>query len=240
MEFLLKVENLTVGYSEDIEILHDVSISVGPGRITGMIGLNGAGKTTLIKSIYGFLKPKKGRVLLDDRDITGTDPHSLIHKGLWYLPQDSGLFPYLSVEDHLRIPIRPLRLSNAEQKRRLSEVLEQFPALAAKRRKKAGDLSGGQQKMLECAMAMMVRPRLLFIDEPTVGLAPKIAVEMYERIQRFWEDGTTIFMIDHNVRQLIEMSGYIYVMSLGRITSEGPQEKFRGELKEQVRHWLGL
>ncbi|MBW2059654.1 MAG: ATP-binding cassette domain-containing protein [Deltaproteobacteria bacterium] len=240
METLLEVDNVTLGYSEDIDILHDVSVRIAASTITGMIGLNGAGKTTFVKGIYGFLKPKRGRILLEGEDITNAEPYMLIHKGIWYLPQDSSLFPYLSVEDNLSIPTRPLQLSRLQVRGRMEEVFDQFPDLRDKRKKKAGDLSGGQQKMLECAKVMMVKPRLLFVDEPTVGLAPKFAMEMYERIVGFLHGGMTVFLIDHNVRQLIKLSSYIYVMSLGRITSEGPQDRFKGELKHQVRQWLGF
>lgn len=240
MENLLEVDNVTLGYSEDIDILHNVSVKIAPSTITGMIGLNGAGKTTLVKGIYGFLKPKQGNILFEGEDITDVQPYSLIHKGIWYLPQDSSLFPYLSVEDNLSIPIRPLQLSRLHVKERMKEVFDQFPDLREKRKKKAGDLSGGQQKMLECAKVVMVKPRLLFVDEPTVGLAPKVAIEMYKRIVEFLHEGMTVFLIDHNVRKLIELSSYVYVMSLGRIASQGPQDQFKGELKHQVRQWLGF
>lgn len=237
---LLQVVNVTSGYSQDLDILQDISITVRPSTITGLIGLNGAGKTTLIKTIYGFLKPRRGRIFYQGQEITGIDPHALIGKGIWYLPQDSGLFPYLSVEENLLIPTMQLSLTTAERAARLHEAFGLFPAIAATRGKKAGDLSGGQQKMLECAKALIVRPQLLFVDEPTVGLAPKVAVEIYDRIRAFAARGTTVFLIDHNVRQLIELASYIYVMNLGRIVNEGPQEHFRGELKTQVRRWLGL
>jgi ABC-type branched-subunit amino acid transport system ATPase component len=240
METLLEVQNITSGYSEDIDILQEISLNILPSTITGMIGLNGAGKTTFIKTIYGFLQPKHGRIVFQGEDITGADPYSLIHKGIWCLPQDSSLFPYLSVKDNLSIPTRALRLSRLQVKERLQEVFDQFPDLEKYRKKKAGDLSGGQQKMLECGKVLMVKPQLLFVDEPTVGLAPIIAMEIYQKITDFWEQGMTIFLIDHNVRQLIELSSYIYVMSLGKIASEGPQDQFRGELKQQVRQWLGL
>ena len=240
MENLLEVQNITSGYAEDIDILQDVSLHIPPSTITGMIGLNGAGKTTLIKTIYGFLKPKQGRIVFKGEDLTGANPYALIHKGIWCLPQDSSLFPYLSVEDNLSIPTRSLQLNRSEIKERLQEVFDQFPDLEKKKKKKAGDLSGGQQKMLDCGKVLMVRPKLLFVDEPTVGLAPIIAMEIYQKITSFLEKGMTIFLIDHNVRQLIELSDYIYVMSLGKIADEGPQEKFRGELKQQVRQWLGL
>lgn len=109
-----------------------------------------------------------------------------------------------------------------------------------KRNNRAGDLSGGQQKMLECAKVSMTQPEMLFVDEPTVGLAPKIALRLYNEIQKFKDEGMTIFLIDHNVRKVIELTEYIYVMSLGKIVEEGPQKDFRGELKGQVKQWLGL
>lgn len=237
---LLQVQNVTSGYAEDLDILQDVSVTVSSSTITGLIGLNGAGKTTLVKTIYGFLKPRGGRILYQDEEITGADPHTLIEKGIWYLPQDSGLFPYLSVEDNLLIPTMQLKLTKAEREERREEAFARFPALMAHRKKKAGDLSGGQQKMLECAKALMIKPRLLFVDEPTVGLAPRVALEIYDRIREFSDQEMTVFLIDHNVRQLIELASYVYVMNLGRIVNEGPQDRFKGELKSQVRRWLGL
>jgi branched-chain amino acid transport system ATP-binding protein len=237
---LLQVVNVTSGYSQDLDILQDVSITVRPSAITGLIGLNGAGKTTLIKTIYGFLKPRRGRISYQGQEITGSDPHALIGKGIWYLPQDSSLFPYLSVEDNLLLPAVQLKLPRGEREKRLQEAVKLFPVLAASRGKQVGDLSGGQQKMVECAKALIVSPRLLFVDEPTVGLAPKVAVEIYARIREFAGRGMTVFLIDHNVRQLIELASYVYVMNLGRIANEGPQDHFRGELKSQVRQWLGL
>lgn len=237
---LLQVENVSSGYSEDLDILQDVSVTVSSSTITGLIGLNGAGKTTLVKTIYGFLKPRRGRILYQGEEITGADPHTLIEKGIWYLSQESGLFPYLSVEDNLLIPTMQLTLSKAEREERLQEVFERLPALGADRRKRAGNLSGGQQKMLECAKALLIKPRLLFVDEPTVGLAPRVALEIYARIREFSDDGMTVFLIDHNVRQLIELASYVYVMNLGRIVNEGPQDRFKGDLKSQVRRWLGL
>ncbi len=237
---LLQVERITSGYAEDLDILQEVSLAVQPRTITGLIGLNGAGKTTLVKTVYGFLKPRQGRILYRGEDITGTEPHSLLRRGVSYLPQDSSLFPYLSVEDNLQIPGMRAGLGRAERDGRIQEVFAQFPGLAESRRTQAGDLSGGQQKMLECAKVSMVRPQLLFVDEPAVGLAPRVALEVYGRIRQFVARGMTVFLIDHNVRQLIQLASYVYVMNLGRIVDEGPQERFRGELKAQLRQWLGL
>lgn len=240
MAALLEARDLTVGYERDIDILQGVSVRVEEGALTGMIGLNGAGKTTLTKTIYGFLVPRHGAVYLRGEDITGVKPHELIRRGVWYLPQDSSLFPFLSVEDNLRLPLRHLDVSREQGERRLERTFESFPDLARWRRKKAGDLSGGQRTMLECAKAGIVEPEILIVDEPSVGLAPKVALQVYEQITAFLREGTTIFLIDHNVRKVIELADYVYVLNIGRIASEGPREAFEGELKEQVQRWLGL
>lgn len=237
---VLEVRDAWVGYERDIDILQGVTLRLQEGSLTGMIGLNGAGKTTLTKTIYGFLTPRRGSVHLRGQDITGIAPHDLIRRGVWYLPQDSSLFPFLSVEDNLRLPMRPLGLGNNAAEERLEDAFERFPDLKEWRRKRAGDLSGGQRTMLECAKVNVVRPDLLIVDEPSVGLAPKIALQIYEQIVEFHRHGMSLFLIDHNVRKVIELSDYIYVMNMGRITSEGGRDEFKGELTEQVQKWLGL
>jgi len=234
------VRDVWVGYERDLDILQGVSLAIAPGSLTGMIGLNGAGKTTLTKAIYGFLPPRSGRIYLDGEDITGIEPHTLIDRGVWYLPQDSSLFPYLSVEDNLRLPGRQLGLDADERGRRISQAFQRFPDLERWRRKKAGDLSGGQRTMLECAKVSIIAPRVLIVDEPSVGLAPKVALEIYEQIAEFHRSGMSLLLIDHNVRKVIELCDYVYVMAMGRITSEGGRESFAGELNEQVQKWLGL
>ncbi len=238
MKPLLEVRDLVVGYSADIDILQSVSLQVLPATITGLIGLNGAGKSTLMKAIYGFLKPKKGRVFLEEEEITGIAPHDLLHKGVWYIPQESSLFPFLSVEDNLRLVAS--RLDHIDVRERFEEVFARFPDLFEKRKERTGNLSGGQQKMVEAAKALLVRPKLLLVDEPTVGLAPRVAEFIYEKIALFQQEGMSILLVDHNVRQVITLSHYIYVLSLGKIVAEGPQEQFQAELKHQVKQWLGL
>lgn len=240
LEPVLEVNDVTAGYEEGIDILHDISLEIGRNALTGMIGLNGAGKTTLCKTIYGFLSPKEGTISYKGDDITETEPHNLIQRGFWYLPQDSSLFPFLSVKDNLKIPAQSVSLAEGEKRDRIKTAFERFPELKEKENSQAGDLSGGQQKMLECAKVSMVKPEMLFVDEPTVGLAPKIALRLYDEIQQFRERGMTVFLIDHNVRKVIELTEYVYVMSLGKIEAEGAQEEFQGELKGQVKQWLGF
>jgi branched-chain amino acid transport system ATP-binding protein len=245
MSALLQMDRVTAGYAADIDILRDVTLSIASSRITGLIGLNGAGKSTLMKTICGFLRPKSGRVLYDGVAMTTVEPHQLIHRGVWYIPQESSLFPYLSVEQNLRLPLEslargPARLKRSDVDTRFDETLQHFPALRDKRGAQAGDLSGGQQKMLEFAKAYAVRPRLCLIDEPSIGLSPKIAVEVYDWIKLFAQTGMAILLVDHNVRRVVAMSEYIYVLSLGEITAEGNRDDFSGDLHEQVRSWLGV
>lgn len=243
MSALLSMSAVTAGYAADIEILRNLSISVEAGRITGLIGLNGAGKSTLMKTICGFLRPKAGSITYDGADITGIAPHTLIDRGIWYIPQESSLFPYMSVEENLRLPLERLAQAGAagvDAAARFGDMLDKFPPLHDKLDAQAGDLSGGQQKMLEFAKAYVVRPRLCLIDEPSIGLAPRIAAEVYQWIELFSAGGMAILLVDHNVRRVVKMSGYIYVMSLGEITAGGQRADFEGDLHEQVRSWLGV
>ena len=243
MSALLEMSGVTAGYAADIDVLRNVTLGVETGRITGLIGLNGAGKSTLMKALCGFLRPKAGAVRYDGADVTGIAPHRLIDRGIGYIPQESSLFPYMSVADNLRLPLEHLARSRAQAldvRARIDEMLVHFPAIREKLRAQAGDLSGGQQKMLEFAKAYVLRPRLCLVDEPSIGLAPKIATEVYHWIELFTAQGMTILLVDHNVRRVVQMSEYIYVLSLGEITAQGRRKDFEGDLHEQVRSWLGV
>ncbi len=242
MTALLTMSGITAGYVQDIDILRNLSLSIEAGRITGLIGLNGSGKSTLMKTICGFLAPPAGKVEFDGADITAIAPHTLIDRDIWYIPQESSLFPYMSVEDNLRLPLEGRRRSRRGEdiESRFVDVLARFPALGEKLRAQAGDLSGGQQKMVEFAKAWVVRPRLCLVDEPSIGLSPKIASEVYRFIELFASQGMTILLVDHNVRRVVKMSEYVYVLSLGEITAQGRREDFAGDLHEQVKSWLGV
>jgi branched-chain amino acid transport system ATP-binding protein len=235
---LLVLDGVSGGYFPGIDILQDVSLEVPPGAVVGLIGLNGAGKSTLMRTVYGFLACRQGCIRYDDRDITGLPPHTMVDRGLWYVPQESSLFPYLSVADNLGVVVDHLRTPAARARR--EQVLADFPTLRARLRAQAGSLSGGQQKMLEFAKALIVRPRLCLVDEPTVGLAPKLADEIYAWVERLAHEGASVLLVDHNVRQVIAMSERVYVMSLGRIAASGPSSQFAEDLHGQVRQWLGI
>lgn len=244
MNALLALDAVTAGYAADIDILRGVSIEAGSGVITGLIGLNGAGKSTLMKTVCGFLRPKTGRVVYDGGDITGIAPHRAIDRGIWYIAQESSLFPSMSVEDNLRLPLEHLRrrgvVGREEAQARFADTLARFPSLSERLADPAGDLSGGQQKMVEFAKAYLVQPRLCLIDEPSIGLSPKIAEEVYGWIGQFAARGIAILLVDHNVRRVVKMASRVYVLNLGEITAAGDAADFAGDLHEQVKTWLGI
>jgi len=240
-EALLATEAVTAGYSSDIDVLRNVSIAVWPGRISGLIGLNGAGKSTLMKTLCGFLPPKSGRVLRNGQDHSGRPAHRMIDAGVWYIPQESSLFPYMTVAENLRLPLEGRRRRFGDViEQRFADTLERFPVLKEKLAAQAGDLSGGQQKSLEFAKAYMVQPEVCLIDEPSIGLAPRVAADVFRWIEAFAQSGMGILLVDHNVRRVVAMSDHIYVMSLGEITAEGSPADFAGDLHAQVREWLGI
>lgn len=240
-EPLLELRDVTSGYAQDIDVLREISLRVDAGRITGLIGLNGAGKSTLVKTICGFLAPKSGTVRLRGEDISGVPPHRLIDLGVCCIPQESSLFPYLSVQQNLMLPLlgRPRRFGR-EARARLDEVYELFPALRDKRSQPAGSLSGGQQKQVEFAKAWLQQPQLCLVDEPSIGLSPKVSEEVFVWIEKFAQAKMGILLIDHNVRRVVRMSDRVCVLSLGRITAEGASEEFEGDLHRQVQEWLGI
>ena len=238
-EPLLELKNVTAGYAKDIDVLVDVNLQVFSGKVSGLIGLNGAGKSTLIKTICGFLKPKSGEVIFEGKNLNALKSHELMNHGIFCIPQESSLFPFLSVQDNLLQPVHTYKKVPNWQER-YEEVLELFPILKTKRSQAAGELSGGQQKQLEFAKAWILQPKLCLVDEPSIGLSPKIAEEVFVWLEKFTQNGMGVLLIDHNVRRVVQMSNFLYVLSLGKITASGPQEQFTGDLHGQVKEWLGL
>jgi branched-chain amino acid transport system ATP-binding protein len=240
-DYLLELNAVTAGYAKDIDVLRDVSIHVKAGEISGLIGLNGAGKSTLVKTICGFLHPKAGDIFYEKKSINNLEPHHLIDLGICCIPQESSLFPFLTVRENLLLPIQSRKsLFTDVWKSRYEEVVELFPALKDKLGQAAGELSGGQQKQLEFAKAWILQPKLCLVDEPSIGLSPKVADEVFMWLDRFTERGIGVLLIDHNVRRVVRMSKTIFVLSLGAITASGDQAKFAGDLHSQVKEWLGL
>ena len=246
MSDLLRMEAVTAGYSVDIDILRDLTLSVRRGQVTGLIGLNGAGKSTVMKAAFGFLHPRAGRIVYDGEDISSRGPHELASRGMWFIPQSNGLFDGMSVETNLRLPIETrqaasTRIAKSEIDRRVAAIMDRCPG-AARKTTAAGHarLSGGQRKLLEFAIAQVQSPALCLIDEPSIGLAPRVAAEVFGHIRDLAATGTSILLIDHNIRKVIEVADYIYVLTLGTVSAEGDSAMFRTDLHGHVKDWLGI
>ena len=219
VDTLLRVEGIVSGYGKK-EILHGVSLEVGRGETIALIGPNGAGKSTALLTILGYLKPTEGKVVLDGDDITGIEPHQIIRHGVAYCPQGRNIFPQMTVSEHLNLGA--WTVADAEERRRAREgVFGLFPVLKEKESSKARTLSGGQRQMLSFGMAMVTRPTLILLDEPTIGLAPTVMETIFESIERIHRDGVSILVVEQNSAKALENSDRGYVLDMGRNRREG-------------------
>ena len=238
MPALLEIEDLHVGYVEGIDILSGVTMRVGQGVITGIIGPNGAGKSTLLRSIFGFLHPHRGRILLDGRAIHGQAPHAIKRLGIGYVTQGASIFPQLTVEENLLLGAWVLRGERAHVATLLERAFDAFPHLKERRRRRATTLSGGEAKMLSLAKELMTEPTVLLVDEPSAGLAPRIADQIYARLVESRVRGLTILLVDQNISAAVELSDYLYMIERGQVGREGPRETFASQLRDIIRDAL--
>jgi branched-chain amino acid transport system ATP-binding protein len=234
----LEVHGLVAGYSREAPILKGVEIVARQGLATVIIGPNGAGKSTLLRAIYGYLRPIEGEILHDGESINGLSPERMLGRGIGYLLQGRSIFPAMTVAENLELGGWMLRHDRGRLARALDEAYARFPVLRERRRAPAGALSGGQQRMLELARLTMTRPRTLLLDEPSVGLMPKLVDEVYGEIAKLKAEGYTILIVDQNVKKGIEIADYAYVLNLGENSHHGPAGMFRDRLEEIVREWL--
>ena len=237
---MLSAHNIVAGYVDEIDILQKVSVDVEKNKITSVIGPNGSGKSTLMRVICGFLTPKSGQVLWDGVDLTGRPSHGMAALGICYLPQERTVFAHLTVEQNLRLGAWTFRRDKARIGAELQRVYELFPLMRERRKSKAGDLSGGMQKILEIARGMMIKPQILICDEPTVGLAPIIAKEVYDTIERLKLDGLTILLVDQNVREAIRVGDFVYVLEVGQNKISGTKAEFETNLHDMIKNWLQI
>jgi len=216
---LLEVNDLYVSYG-DVPVLHGVTLSVEEGEIVTIVGANGAGKTTLLKTVSGFLKPTKGEILFLGERISYLYPHKIVEKGLVCIPEGRKIFPTLSVLENLQLGayIARAKLRRGEN---LEKVFSMFPILRERSEQLAGTLSGGEQQMLAIARGLMAMPRLLMLDEPSLGLAPKVVMEIFNVVREMNKEGTTILLVEQNVFGALELSNRGYVLENGRIFLEG-------------------
>jgi len=232
------VDGVSAGYVHGIDILSELSLRVEPGTITGVIGPNGAGKSTLLKTIFGFLHPWRGRITHDGQPIQALAPHAIKHLGLSYVPQGTNIFPQLTVEENLLLGLWIVRGDRARVTAMLDRAYVAFPRLREKRRMRATGLSGGEAKMLSLAKELATDPTLCLVDEPSAGLAPVIAHQVYAQLLEARARGVTILLVDQNITKAVEISDYLYMIERGQVRREGPREAFADQLREIIRDAL--
>lgn len=234
---MLEVKDLYVGYYRDLNILQNVTLTAEVGKITTILGANGVGKSTALKAIYGFLRPNDGDILLDGQSVLETPTHERINLGLAYIPQQPGVFRWMSVEENLEVGAWTFRKDKQRVRQKLEENYERFPILREKRRQLAGELSGGQQRMIEIGRTLMTDPKIILVDEPTAGLAKLLSEEVYQMLVDLRDrDGLTILLVDQEIREALKIADYVYVLELGRNKFEGPASEFTNLEKA---FWVG-
>jgi neutral amino acid transport system ATP-binding protein len=218
MTTVLEVSGVFAGYIKDLDILQGISMRVDAGELVTIIGPNGAGKSTLAKTVFGLLNPHTGSIRFNGEDITGLSPDRIVARGMGYVPQITNVFKSLSIDENLEMGAFVQSGSIKELKQ---EMYDRFPALVAKRNQSAGTLSGGERQQLAMAKALMLRPNLLILDEPSAALSPIMVTNVFEQIKQIQAAGTAILLVEQNAKQALQMSDRGYVLEAGRDKYEG-------------------
>jgi branched-chain amino acid transport system ATP-binding protein len=226
---ILSLEGIVAGYGK-LTVLNETSFRVERGAITTVIGPNGAGKSTVFKAVFGLLPVERGRIALDGREVTNLEPRRLLELGLAYVPQGRNVFPELSVLDNLELGMTAAR-PGADGAARIEAVLERFPMLRGKARAQASTLSGGQQKLLEIARGLLLEPKLMLIDEPSIGLSPLLVRQIFDILQDLRAKGVTILMVEQNAKRALEISDFGVVLELGRTRMAGKAAELLGDAR---------
>jgi branched-chain amino acid transport system ATP-binding protein len=235
---VLWVDRVTAGYHSGIDILRDLTLRAAGGRITAVIGANGAGKSTLLRVVFGLVPARSGRVVFRGGEIQHLPAHARKRMGIGYVPQGASTFPQMTVEENLLVGGWILRGDRGRLRERLAHIYELFPALAAVRGARATVLSGGQLRMLSIAKELVAFPSLLLVDEPTAGLAPRIAEQVYALLERSRALGVTVVLVDQNITDAVAVADEVYLVALGRVERSGPRDVFVRDLRAIVRETL--
>lgn len=216
---MLKVENIEVRYNR-VPAIHDVSFTISAGELISIVGANGSGKTTLLKTVAGTLHPTKGSMEFEGMDISGASQVDIVKMGITYVPEDRLIFGPLTVEENLKLGAYTLN-DPQEAEKNLEYVYALFPILKKRWKQSGGTLSGGEQQMLAIGRGLMSNPKMLMLDEPSLGLMPKLVDEMLEAVAKLKEEGKTILLVEQNVREALEMADRGYVLQTGRTIHQG-------------------
>ena len=234
---VLELRGLDVGYYKDLNILQDLNVKARKKQITTILGANGVGKSTALKAAFGFLKPNRGDVVLENESILDIPTHQRILKGLAYIPQQPGVFKDMTVEENLQLGGWTFRKDKQQVRDKIEANYERFPVLRDKRKQITGELSGGQQRMVEISRTMMAEPKVLLVDEPTAGLSKMLAEEVYKMLKILVTvDELAILLVDQEIRQALKIADYVYVLELGRNKFEGPAQQFTDL---ELAFWVG-
>jgi branched-chain amino acid transport system ATP-binding protein len=233
---MLTVNNLSAGYGQ-LAVLHGLSLNLAPGEIVAVLGANGVGKTTLNRALSGVLRPRAGTITFDGQDITNAGHDAIVRAGLIHVPEGRKIFPNLTVRDNLLLGAY-LR-GRATREQTFERVLDIFPRLRERLRQNAGSMSGGEQQMLAIGRGLMADPKLLILDEPSLGLSPKLTEDVFALIARLHADGLAILLVEQNVVQSLAVASRAYVIEHGRIALEGPADSLAEDPRLRAAY-LGL
>jgi branched-chain amino acid transport system ATP-binding protein len=234
---LLSIENLKVRYGA-IHALHGISITVEPGEIVTLIGANGAGKSTTLRAVSGLCKCAGGRIVFDGKDLAGMAPHKILRLGLAQVPEGRGIFPTLTVDENLELGAFA-RKGRREIQSDRERVFTLFPRLKERLRQRAGTLSGGEQQMLAIGRALLARPRLMLLDEPSLGLAPQLVQTIFKIIREINASGTTIFLVEQNAHMALQVANRAYVLEVGNVVMQGDAKTLAAS-EEVKKAYLGI
>jgi branched-chain amino acid transport system ATP-binding protein len=235
----LAVEGLVAGYGE-VTALDGVTVTADAASITAVLGANGAGKTTLLRAVSGMIRPRRGRVLLADHNVAGQSPEHVVRAGIAHVPEGQGVIPELTVEENLRIGMMSWRGNRSARAAAMEEEYERFKPLADRRRKLASTLSGGERQMLVIARALLARPRVLLLDEPSLGLAPRVMAQVMDLVVRLSrERGLTIVLVEQNARSALAIADHGVVLNLGRVVASADAATLATDVALR-HHYLGF
>jgi branched-chain amino acid transport system ATP-binding protein len=236
---MIELDGLRAGYVKGIDVLDGVTATFESDRISSIVGPNGAGKSTLLKTIYGFADVNEGTITYDGYDLTEYSPSEMLRDvGIAYVPQERSVFPELSVHENLKLGAWTIRGDETRTEEAIGNVYGQFPALEEKRHARAGTLSGGQQRMLEIGRSLLTDPDIVFVDEPSAGLAPDLSENVYDSIDRLREQSVTVLLVDQNIRAAVEYGDDLFIMEQGQVVANEPTDDMTDEVEDLVSEWI--